>query len=290
MDFRALLREERERARQRQRPSQTPAHGEAGGQGQAQRPLDHAAPELSLFFTPDGGGTLAPTSRALEPLSESTLLGHPASELRSIFYMQNFLDGASQASLRKMCGALKTGWVNVRGRTLVMLGGQPGTPEPLPPPFRPLCNALVERAVFPPDAPPNHVLINAYEVGQGIMPHKDGQSYDANVAILSIGGPVVLDWWASLGDSVKARSCPPEGQGRAGTLPAASVVCEAGSLVVFRDEAYTDCFHGIAERTEDVVHANVLNQHLLGVAVGDVVERRPRLSFTIRHCLHTEKL
>ncbi len=40
---------------------------------------------------------------------------------------------------------------------------------------------------------PNHVLINEYQPGQGIMPHEDGAAYWPVVATVSLGAPIVLD-------------------------------------------------------------------------------------------------
>lgn len=45
------------------------------------------------------------------------------------------------------------------------------------------------------EAAANHVLINAYQPGEGIMPHQDGPLYHPVVAILSLGTPVVLRFW-----------------------------------------------------------------------------------------------
>ena len=47
-----------------------------------------------------------------------------------------------------------------------------------------------------PHKTPNHVLINEYEPGQGIMPHEDGAAYHPVVATVSLGGPIVLDIYA----------------------------------------------------------------------------------------------
>src|SRR5258708_801623 len=38
---------------------------------------------------------------------------------------------------------------------------------------------------------PNHVLVNEYEPGQGIMPHEDGEAYAPIVATVSLGGTTI---------------------------------------------------------------------------------------------------
>jgi alkylated DNA repair protein alkB family protein 6 len=44
-----------------------------------------------------------------------------------------------------------------------------------------------------PHGGPNHVLINEYEPGQGIMPHEDGAAYWPVVATISLGSAIVFD-------------------------------------------------------------------------------------------------
>ncbi|KAF8543944.1 hypothetical protein BDD12DRAFT_818441 [Trichophaea hybrida] len=44
-----------------------------------------------------------------------------------------------------------------------------------------------------PHKAPNHVLINEYNPGEGIMPHEDGGAYYGCVATVSLGAPIVLD-------------------------------------------------------------------------------------------------
>lgn len=53
---------------------------------------------------------------------------------------------------------------------------------------------------------PNHVLINEYTPGQGIMPHEDGSAYYPLVATVSLGAPIVLDLYT------KRKSQGQEGQ------------------------------------------------------------------------------
>lgn len=49
---------------------------------------------------------------------------------------------------------------------------------------RPAHNAGIYSDAADPGARPNHVLVNAYQPGQGIMPHEDGPLYHPAVAIL----------------------------------------------------------------------------------------------------------
>ncbi len=47
----------------------------------------------------------------------------------------------------------------------------------------------------------NHVLVNAYLPGEGIMPHEDGPLYHPAVCILSLGSPAILRFWRKGGCS-----------------------------------------------------------------------------------------
>lgn len=44
-----------------------------------------------------------------------------------------------------------------------------------------------------PHRAPNHVLVNEYRPGEGIMSHEDGPAYYPMVATVSLGAPIVLD-------------------------------------------------------------------------------------------------
>ena len=53
---------------------------------------------------------------------------------------------------------------------------------------------------------PNHVLLNAYLPGQGIMPHQDGPLYHPGVCIVSLGAPAVIRFTRKRSDSTGAGS------------------------------------------------------------------------------------
>merc|ERR1712194_208631 len=61
---------------------------------------------------------------------------------------------------------------------------------PVPAPLRCLSRALVEQGIF--EVLPNHVLVNEYHPGQGILPHTDGPAYFSRTATLSLGSDVLI--------------------------------------------------------------------------------------------------
>ncbi|XP_024005565.1 alpha-ketoglutarate-dependent dioxygenase alkB homolog 6 isoform X2 [Eutrema salsugineum] len=100
----------------------------------------------------------------------------------------------------------------------------------------------------------NHVLINEYHPDQGIMPHQDGPAYFPVVAILSLGSPVVMDFTPHLrlrsgnddisrDQSPGAESCVSERDNQ----HSFSVLMMPRSLLIFKDETYSDFLHGISD-------------------------------------------
>lgn len=105
--------------------------------------------------------------------------------------------------------------------------------------------------LFP--SPINHVLVNEYLPGQGIMPHQDGPAYFPVVAIISLGSPAVMRFspHPRLLDAVETTL--------ASHAQAFSVALMPGSLLVFKDSAYQDYLHGIDDCLEHIVDETVLN-------------------------------
>ena len=128
-----------------------------------------------------------------------------------------------------------------------------------------------------PHGAPNHILVNEYLPGQGIMPHEDGSAYHPVVATVSLGGSIVLD--------IYSKSSPDGGQHQ--HQQHWRVLQEPGSLLVTTGECYTHTIHGIAEiRIDDQINASeIANWHLLANAgryTNGVNVRTTRVSLTYR--------
>ncbi|KAJ5294603.1 hypothetical protein PENANT_c006G01538 [Penicillium antarcticum] len=143
-----------------------------------------------------------------------------------------------------------------------------------------------------PHQAPNHVLVNEYKPGQGIMPHEDGAAYYPLVATVSLGAPIVFDIYEKHG-------IEGPGTGAAETIrrpkPKYRILQERRSLLITRDKLYTDFLHGIAEvtRDEDLGPDFVCNWNLLrekAVYRGGWYERQTRISLTYRDVLHVTKM
>ena len=145
--------------------------------------------------------------------------------------------------------------------------------KPLPPPLQQLADIFVKRGIFPQSETPNHVLVNEYQAGQGILPHTDGPAYVARTATLSIGNSDVLFKFVP-----RLRT---EDIGRVCVDTTEEVLLEGdGSLVVFSHDAYSNYTHGIEDCTTEVASDKCVN-----AKTGTVVQRGQRISLTFRHAL-----
>jgi alkylated DNA repair protein alkB family protein 6 len=170
---------------------------------------------------------------------------------------------------------------------LLSLGGpfsatdSPATKRPgMPPPLQDLCDALVTSGVFEAHYRPNHILLNEYEPGQGILPHTDGPVYHSKTATLSIGqSNVLLNFAPRL--ATKDIGIVPNSDNVPTATVAPQVLLEGnGSLVIFANDAYTHYTHGIDVTDVEVASANCVN-----TAPGTLVQRGYRISLTFRHKL-----
>lgn len=144
-----------------------------------------------------------------------------------------------------------TSWTQLRGRRVQHFGGiptagHPMLPSPLPAPLRAVATRVARLMHLP--APPNHCLLNAYDAGQGILPHEDGPLYAPWVASVSLGSAALLAFYP------KPLEDGAAGGGHAyDARPAFSVYVAPRSLLVFTGALYTDYRHGITPATRDTL-------------------------------------
>ncbi|KAF3354123.1 Transketolase [Verticillium dahliae VDG1] len=215
------------------------------------------------------------TLQPLPSLAEAKITTLPA----SAFYIPNFLSEEEEASiLQKIAEAPKPRWKQLTHRRLQTwpsdLVHDKLIDAPLPrwletPIVTRLCdlrrsNDDASDSLFS-DSPhkrPNHVLINEYPPGVGIMPHK-----------------------ASLGKD----------DGALDPKPIWRILQEPRSLLITTDALYTDYLHGIADLEQDVELSadTVANWALLGspesFSEGHNV-RATRTSLTYRDVMKVSKL
>jgi alkylated DNA repair dioxygenase AlkB len=106
--------------------------------------------------------------------------------------------------------------------------------------------------------PPDQLIVNEYEPGQGIRHHVDCRPcFDDNVASLSLGSACVMTFR------------------HPGTRQEVPLLVEPGSLVVMTGEARYDWMHGIPARKSDTFG-------------GRIIERGRRVSLTLRKVILSE--
>jgi alkylated DNA repair protein alkB homolog 6 len=208
------------------------------------------------------------TSSSSSSSSSLELRAYLVSELpSSIYYLPDFLPPwACDVLLTTIRSTPPHKWTNLAHRRLLSL------PSPLTGKAR---DTLVSSSTLPthvttdilpklkeigifkdsPHGAPNHVLVNEYLPGQGIMPHEDGSAYHPVTATFSLGSSIVLDVYPKsvFGSKDSERKhC--------------RILQEPGSLLITAGKCYTDTLHGISEVEidEDLSETTISNWHLLG--------------------------
>lgn len=248
---------------------------------------------------------------------------HPLGSIPTLWYVPDVFtvdDEHKILSAIQMEGNQNNKWKNLKTRRLQLweMSSMDHSSSDFPHWLQNLCNILVELKIFGQDtAMPNHVLINDYAKGEGILHHTDGPSYYPKVAILSLNSSCIMTFRKRL-DSAAI--------GTVFNGDLFSVVLRPRSLLIFSDDIYEHYMHGIASGVDcdtvgvkrdsvdnkgiatipsvptsvftSVCHPETatsqsvhdmdllcLNMHESGVQVDDVIERGPRTSLTFRHKL-----
>ncbi len=160
----------------------------------------------------------------------------------SMRYFRGFLSPAEQESLTEKVLSSKT-WVQLKNRRLQQWGGTPEEKgmisSALPSWLESVSTKLLAQGCV--KERPNHVLINEYKPGEGILAHEDGPLYLPHFAIVSLAAPLLLEFYRKLDDErpqslAERKVC--------------SVCLEPGSLLIISGAAYTGessefavCFH-----------------------------------------------
>lgn len=123
---------------------------------------------------------------------------------------------------------------------------------------------------------PNHVLVNEYTPGQGIMPHLDGSLFYPTITTISVGSHIVLKFW---------EPSPDHDEDIAVLKSAFSFLLEPRSLLVLQDKLFHHYLHSIEEKKEDIIDESIKNLNMCSVNynIGSTVARDTRISLTIRH-------
>ncbi|GFQ79231.1 alpha-ketoglutarate-dependent dioxygenase alkB homolog 6 [Trichonephila clavata] len=207
----------------------------------------------------------------------------------SAYYLPNFITSHEEAQLlEKIYSSPKPKWKTLSNRRLQNWGGLPHPKgmiqETLPEWLMNYVKKVGNLGIFQ-DKLPNHVLINEYLPGQGIMPHEDGPLFYPTIATINLGSHTVLDYYEKPSNSENLDS---EMQLKTSRY-IGSLLLERCSLLLVQDDLYSKYLHGIKETTVDILDDNIKNFNLCSIQNETELCRQSRISLTIRHVPHTVK-
>ncbi|KAI9664040.1 MAG: hypothetical protein M1821_007531 [Bathelium mastoideum] len=232
----------------------------------------------------------------------------------SFYYIPNFITAEEESQLLTKIPSNR--WITLTHRRLQphpskLTASNVLLSAPLPPFLSdPILPRFKEYGVFQntPHGAPNHVLLNEYRRGEGIMLHEDGAAYAPVVATVSLGGSVVLDLvekqpHKDICDSThderetdddKLENGNGEKEKRVEEGTRYHILQEPRSLLITTGNGYMDFMHGIAEvqRDENIGLDTIVNWELLGNSQefeNGVNERVTRTSLTYRDVLKVSK-
>ena len=202
-------------------------------------------------------------------------------------YVPNFITEEEESEIAKhVNNAPLPKWTQLSHRRLQNWGGIPHPKgmigEAIPRWLQKYVDKISSLDVFEEGKLPNHVLINEYLPGQGIMAHTDGPLFHPIVTTINCGSHTLLDFYKRL-DNSQPQQLKLE----------FSFLLERRSLLILQGDLYHNYLHSIAERDTDVIsRSTIKNLAICGeeFSEGETLQRDVRLSLTIRHVPKTSKL
>ncbi|XP_034417107.1 alpha-ketoglutarate-dependent dioxygenase alkB homolog 6 isoform X2 [Cyclopterus lumpus] len=200
----------------------------------------------------------------------------------TVYYIPDFISEDEESYLQQQVyKSPKTKWTQLSGRRLQNWGGLPHPrgmlAEKMPDWLRTYCEKISSLGAFG-GKTANHVLVNEYKEGEGIMPHEDGPLYHPTVTTVSLGSHTLLDFYAPVG--VQEGDASPQTEENRFLL---SLLVKPRSLLILQEEMYRRLLHGIRPRSHDTLTDTVANLSAAGAVPGETLARGTRVSLTIRH-------
>ncbi|KAF8509465.1 hypothetical protein BU17DRAFT_98905 [Hysterangium stoloniferum] len=187
------------------------------------------------------------------------------SPIDEVFYIPEFITEEEEEYLtRKITESSCVRWKSLPNRRLQVWGGDllPSgalVPRELPSfvtEYPDIIQRLRKTGAFASSkhGEPNHIIVNEYQPGQGIMPHEDGSSYHPVVATLSLGSHAVFNYHRYLTDDIKPLPSNIHCAGRSiDPNPVLSLLLERRSLVITAKSLYKEHLHAIQPLEYDVL-------------------------------------
>ncbi|XP_077435948.1 putative RNA/DNA demethylase ALKBH6 [Vanacampus margaritifer] len=203
----------------------------------------------------------------------------------TVYYVPAFISEEEEAHLlQQVYQSPKPKWTQLSGRRLQNWGGLPHhkgmLEEKMPAWLHTYCQKVSSHGAFS-GKTANHVLVNEYKPGEGIMPHEDGPLYHPTVTTITLGSHTLLDFYTPVGrpagdDDVAVSSSEDDRH-------LFSLLLRPRSLLVLQDDSYRNLLHGIGAREVDVLTDKMVNLDPAGAQPGETLTRGTRVSLTIRH-------
>jgi len=219
---------------------------------------------------------------AILDLAEYQVSGVPD----TVYYVPNFIsEGDEKYLLNEIHKTPAPRWTQLLNRRLQNWGGIP-TPkgmiaETIPHWLQQYVDRVNLLKIFG-DKSANHVLLNEYKPGQGIMPHLDGDMFYPTISTISLGSHTVIHFYKQEPGEAESMKSFDERK-------ICSLYVEPRSLLVLQQEMYTEYLHGIDEVEQDLPATEFPN--INNIDKSDIVaDRGTRYSLTIRHVPKTSKL
>ncbi|CAG9765291.1 unnamed protein product [Ceutorhynchus assimilis] len=190
----------------------------------------------------------------------------------TIYYIPNFITAEEEGLiLKNVYSVPKPKWTCLSNRRLQDYGGVPHEkgmiPEKIPLWLQQYVDKISSLNIFE-DKKPNHVLVNEYLPGQGIMPHSDGPLFYPTVTTISCGSHAVLEF--SENTEKRDKIC--------------DLLLEQRSLIIVKDDMYKTYLHSISEvALDDVSGCANLDNCMTSYSLNEKLKRGTRVSLTIRN-------
>ncbi|KAL9094009.1 MAG: hypothetical protein Q9165_003679 [Trypethelium subeluteriae] len=220
----------------------------------------------------------------------------------SFFYIPNFISAEEEVQLLNQIPSNR--WVTLSHRRLQAHPSKLTATNTLLsaslPSFlsEPILGRFKKLEIFraTPHGAPNHVLLNEYKRGEGIMMHEDGAAYAPVVATVSLGTSIILNIVEKAESDLDSPTKKMEPDGDRGQEEGVEepakhrILQEPRSLLITTGKGYTEFLHGIAdlERDENLGPDTIVNWELLGNPEqfeSGINERGTRISLTYRDVL-----
>uniref|UniRef100_A0A8C6TAT3 AlkB homolog 6 n=1 Tax=Neogobius melanostomus TaxID=47308 RepID=A0A8C6TAT3_9GOBI len=200
-----------------------------------------------------------------------------------VYYIPDFITEEEESYLlEQVYKSPKTKWTQLSGRRLQNWGGLPHpkgmVAEKIPEWLQTYCEKISSLGAFS-GKTANHVLVNEYKSGEGIMPHEDGPLYHPTVTTISLGSHTLLDFYNTIGSDSQEEQQPQTEENRF----LFSLLVKPRSLLILQEDMYKTLLHGIRPCEEDGLTEKVVNLAQAGGVKGETLTRGTRVSLTIRH-------